>query len=348
MIFALEKYLDQPHLSLPGSKKLSEEMSILVSVCKTSQFDWAELIGLSYKNFGAFYKGQINDTNFLSWSGHYGNMTYNETLNTLLSSGVEHIHFDQNIEALEIKLLLPHGVCKLFRGNTGMKSMLIYIGERSDYTVTVTDPAAAVNFRLADHMMTGDIIMVKTDLASKVVVNYLIQLTETSIETGDGSCTDYPNEQYETYADCVEKELENKILPVLGCMVPWISRNKMCSGLIPKLQMHNDLTDMLYSFIISSLTGQAHHYDNCRPPCKKLSAHSKYLSTRVSQSSNDRIYINFDENIKVERIVLAYGLDTFLVEIGSALGLWLGLSVIGVFDVLVTPFIKLQLLLQKR
>ena len=42
--------------------------------------------------------------------------------------------------------------------------------------------------------------------------------------------------------------------------------------------------------------------------------------------------------VKVERIVLAYGFTDLLVEIGSCLGLWLGLSVVGIFD-LVLPFV---------
>ena len=125
-------------------------------------------------------------------------------------------------------------------------------------------------------------------------------------------------------------------------MVPWISKIEMCFGLILKLPKHDYLLEKLFSIILSSWTGQAHQSDTCVPPCKRMSANSKYLSTRATSMSKDRIYLNFDENIKVKRIVPAYGFVSLLVEIGSALGLWLGLSVIGVFDVLVTGFIKLR------
>ena len=40
----------------------------------------------------------------------------------------------------------------------------------------------------------------------------------------------------------------------------------------------------------------------------------------------------FTNDVQVERIVLAYGLEDLLVEVGSCLGLWLGLSIVGVFD----------------
>ena len=45
---------------------------------------------------------------------------------------------------------------------------------------------------------------------------------------------------------------------------------------------------------------------------------------------------------KVESVVLAYGFDDLLVEIGSSLGLWLGLSVVGMFDVFVPSFAWLK------
>ena len=346
MIFVLQKYLDQPLMSSPGTKKLSTEMLVLVAVCKTSQFDLVNAKNLKYEYIANFVTGELQESSFISWTGPYGNMTFNETLDALFNPGLEDVYFDKNIEAIKNKFLLPHGVCKFFEGTPG-KSIAIDIAERSDYTVTVTDPAAAVHFRLADHMMTGDIIKVQTDLTKQVIVNYLIQLTETSIETGDGSCIEYPNKHYKTFADCVDDELKDIISPVLGCMVPWISKSDMCYGLIQKLPKHDYILEKLFSIILSSWTGQAHQSDTCVPQCKRMSANSKYLSTRASFISKDRIYLNFDENIKVKRIVLAYDFGTFLVEIGSALGLWLGLSVIGVFDVLVSGFIKIWKLMQR-
>ena len=39
-------------------------------------------------------------------------------------------------------------------------------------------------------------------------------------------------------------------------------------------------------------------------------------------------------------MLLAYDVGSLLVEVGSSLGLWLGLSVVGVFDVLVHTLLK--------
>ena len=70
-------------------------------------------------------------------------------------------------------------------------------------------------------------------------------------------------------------------------------------------------------------------------------AHSKYLQTGTGWKQN-YIGLYFKNKVEVERIVLVYGFDALLVEIGSCLGLWLGLSVVGVFDILVIALQQAQ------
>ena len=58
----------------------------------------------------------------------------------------------------------------------------------------------------------------------------------------------------------------------------------------------------------------------------------KHVATLKTQVSAIRIM--FNPKIEISRHNLAYGPFDLLVEIGSALGLWTGLSAIGVFDLL--------------
>ena len=166
--------------------------------------------------------------------------------------------------------------------------------------------------------MTGDKIEIKTDFTSKVFVLYRIQLKETSIETGDGSCIEYPNEKHKSYADCVEDELEERILPVLGCMVPWISRKNQCAGLIPRLPIHLDYIKVLRPINDAFWSGLAYQSDNCPQPCSTLSAHSIHTKTIANNEPKDSIFLFFDENIKVERIVPAYGFESLLVSVANS------------------------------
>ena len=46
------------------------------------------------------------------------------------------------------------------------------------------------------------------------------------------------------------------------------------------------------------------------------------------------IILNFKKTVKVTKYQKAYGLFDLVVEVGSSLGLWIGLSALGVFDLL--------------
>ena len=50
------------------------------------------------------------------------------------------------------------------------------------------------------------------------------------------------------------------------------------------------------------------------------------------ENEENIIELYFLGQIEIERIMLAYDSGDLLVEIGSCLGLWLGLSVVGMYD----------------
>ena len=161
----------------------------------------------------------------------------------------------------------------------------------------------------------------------------MVQLKERRVLTGDGSCATYPGTTgHDSFADCVDEENRKKILPVLGCMVPWMSDRDQCNGLIERLPKHEDLIKWLDFVYAYAKPGFLENYNSCPPPCSMLTATGKYLYTK--EKKGNKVKINFEEQVQVESVVLAYGFDDLLVEIGSSLGLWLGLSVVGVFDVL--------------
>ena len=181
MVVALQKYLEQPLMSSPGTKTLlTLKKPLAITVCRTGQFNYDYAKELTYNGSQHFYRGMISNTSFFSWSGLHGDMTFDETVSSLYNSSLGHVNVGK--ENFTTKFLLPDGVCYIVKGNPG-KWMGIEIEESSGYTVTVTDPAANTNFRVSDHLMTDDVILVKTDFTTKLIVDYRIQLKETSIET---------------------------------------------------------------------------------------------------------------------------------------------------------------------
>ena len=96
----------------------------------------------------------------------------------------------------------------------------------------------------------------KTTPALTKYVEYRITLKETEKVANDGTCVVYPYHGHANYGDCVGAEMRAKILPTLGCMVPWISADDQCLGPITRLPEHEDLVNQLYLLGKESTTAQ--------------------------------------------------------------------------------------------
>ena len=126
-------------------------------------------------------------------------------------------------------------------------------------------------------------------------------------------------------------------------MVPWMSKEDQCSGHIQRLPEMEHLIEWLYSLVQSSWGGIQYTSESCLLPCSLLSAHATYQASGThSILQYNYISLHFDERVAVEQILLFYNSENLLVEIGSCLGLWLGLSAVGVFDLLVIAVFKIK------
>ena len=99
----------------------------------------------------------------------------------------------------------------------------------------------------------------------------------------------------------------------------------------------------LASLVFGSRNGLHYESEACRLPCTHILVKVKRLNTKfVNEYKSHHISLTFENNVKIERVVLAYGFTSFLVEVGSSLGLWLGLSVVAIFDLLVLDLKKIR------
>ena len=359
----MEKYLSGPSMVTGETKSMmSLESPILITVCRVDQFDLANEIGFSREM--DYYQGRmsVNQT-YISWMGLEGNLTTDETITNLFVSEGEQVWFEQakgNISLMttvKTATVLPNGQCEQYEGpphelispgehwKNCISLYLNGINEGSVYYVYVSDPSAAPKFQLPKPLLYGGRIGATTDNQSKVYY-YNLVLTEKRIELDDGSCVDYPDAAgHDSYADCVEEENRKKILPVLGCMPPWLSGEAPCNKPVLKsTDEHEHIQQWLNSIYSKSKTGFHYEAESCSLPCTQISVHTTFQDIKHMSDLNYQLKLNlfFDEIIKVERVVLAYGTVDLLVEVGSCLGLWLGLSVVGVFDIIVLVYIKIR------
>ena len=352
IIFALLKYNDAPTIVSGGSKTISNlDKPLIVTICKTSQFDYARSPSLGYDTRTPFLTGEHNSKKMLTWTGT-GNWTLNETINFLFQSGTQEENVYTPYINTSTRFLVPFGVCTVLKEKPSkLKSykdenkVFFHLKKEGQYVVYITDAASDLHFQIQRPLSTGDQMSIDIPFNTTMIqAYYSVELTERQVKTGDGSCSEYPDKAGHTsYQDCVENENRRRTLPILGCMVPWMSVKYQCKGVLKRLPNHKVVIKWIREVYRNALAGDYYYSSACLLPCTQVTADATYLQGKKTEFKGDhQIIIYFKEIVNVETVILAYGIDSLLVEICSSLGLWLGLSVVGLFDVLllVVPGIK--------
>ena len=85
-------------------------------------------------------------------------------------------------------------------------------------------------------------------------------------------------------------------------------------------------------------------FDYCKPPCVKMDITLERVVHETQMVGKSVVDIHWPTTVKVK--TTAYSFDKFalIVELGSSLGLWLGLSALSFLDVVLLCFKKRSLL----
>ena len=181
--------------------------------------------------------------------------------------------------------------------------------------------------------MTGDTI------SNNHTSFYSIEFEEVHWHEESGECTNYgEGTQFKTIADCVAKEQEKIVKPLLGCQVPWMASPDdpdMCKGRLSITTENKGPFNILIRQTIKNILRQniVNQFRACLKPCQELKAHSKLRLRKVAGTSKT-VVLSFHKRVKVTRYMNSYDMFDLVVEAGSSLGLWIGLSALGVFDLL--------------
>ena len=346
MVYAFLKYSRKPTMSSPGTETLDTlETPILIAVCQLGQFHALNARHLGYSWSYNYFVGNSSRNDTWTWTGLYGNLTANETMNYIFKSNLENIQFYLTNASTSNRFLLPHGYCKVLEDDP--KPLRIELqgtqnGKSPIFFLFVGDPTASPKFALPYFLMSGHNLEFEIDPHRSKFKDYNLKLKKTRVLTQAGSCIEYPTDNYENFAECIEDENQKKILPHLGCMVPWISWENQCEGHINRPKEQEKLSQWLNEVVEDAWAG-FQYKSSCPLPCTITSVQAKYMETTTEEYSNKNgVFLYFENKVQVEIIVISFDFGDLLVEIGSSLGLWLGLSVVGIFDIVVAVVNKLN------
>ena len=117
---------------------------------------------------------------------------------------------------ISVKFIVPTGLCKVFEGKpASIMRIMLDTEERSPHMLFISDPSATTLFQVPWSLMSGDQVTLNGKAGEFALYTIQLKLKETVHSDGE-SCVDYPNDHHESYADCVDAEIREQILPSLG------------------------------------------------------------------------------------------------------------------------------------
>ena len=204
-------------------------------------------------------------------------------------------------------------------------------------------------FQLVSDAMASDPILIGNGKNPGESSYYEIDITITEKRNREGTCRNYENPS--DYGECVDSTVRMKMIDMIGCIPPWIKFNvvendhDICTN---QFQLTSDKAMDIVSVMeqlgndIKFLKDMELTSEECKPSCTQIKVASKMRSYKSGNWTGNYFAMLFNDNLKVQKEVTSYDIFSLFVEIGSSLGLWIGLSAMGIFHLTVTVIQKVR------
>ena len=322
---ALQKYFGYSKAIQTSVEKISQDEEIVVNVCSyVVTFNYVLANELGYSGYFLFLAGIARKSNVPTWKGIHQNLTYKKLHEMLYESPFNSVDVNRETDK---NFVFHNGPClktistygKDIKISTKKRSLQIFLlHETSDKQITTN--------KSPESTITLDVEENNYDYL-RYELTY--EIHDDSINDGI-SCVDYRYLQ-ENYGDCLYKELKQYVYSTYGCYPPWIEEpgNNVCEeDKIPQNMENSSYKRFLKD--LDSLTDgdNIEMMKQCPSPCYTIKV-IPILKTHFVNIRNFSyvLFTNNQETIRVFRSVYSYDLFALITELGSSLGLWLGLYV---------------------
>ena len=351
MQHSIKQYVEKPIVQVSSTTSIDNIKMPIIYVCQNDQYDYTVSNFYGYEWMSHFFGGQLSGTTKISWRGKHNNMTFrkifskifpfdNESFNAKTYNYEESENYEWKKFIAEMVGKNPYGLCMKLEQSKGST----YFSMKKRSIFQIVDPQAD-NFVVISHMENGYGEFGPTANGSYDYYSYMmdISLHDSSLLVGQ-SCANYVDSGYR---DCTYGIVEEKFLKWYGCLPPWFTTNvsKLCDD-TKEIMLTKQLRKEMMEELNMLATGQElKSFESCLPPCLTISVKLKQLKhvTNNPKVAGVRINVN-KKTIKVYTLAHAYDAFNLVVDLGSALGLWFGLSAISIYDTImefiVTSFKK--------
>ena len=180
-------------------------------------------------------------------------------------------------------------------------------------------------------------------------MSYFVKIEKQSIfnPRKAGECKEYAEKEFE---NCVDDGFQNFTHAVLVCEPPWMTTKNACTDMSWKKVMTTYIEKAKYKLKFATWVAILHKIiemenfqtkQNCAVPCSETrsSIRNGFSKAPIFDKGT---WLVFEERVTVSQNVIGYTFSDFLIDLGSSVGLWFGISVIGLTDlgVQLVTFIK--------
>ena len=348
---SVEKYFEGPTIPQTSQILVDELTMPIIYACQDRQFNHTKGNYYGYDFQKSFIFGTLTGSNLTSWKGKYGNMTSTELLQELYEADYSRyraftkkmeINGNMIITKLDDKVdfILPFGYC--MKVDPMVKGITITGTNRT--TLLLVDPFMNNGIRVTE-MDNSKHEFGPTGEDTFDAYQYLMKLSVHDKSIDDGkTCTDY-TKHGNSYGKCIQDVLEEHLMQSYGCLPPWITKEQ---GKICGKDMDVEIQDMeavgkIMPEILDLIKGlELDMFKICLPPCITMHVHMKELLHNTNKKSYGAIEYNVADDATVLTEVYAYDIFSLVVDLGSAVGLWLGLCALSIFDYVILAISRLQ------
>ena len=347
---SVRKYFQYPVVEQKLLVAVKDLPNPLVYVCHASQFNYSKALLYGYEVFTNFMAGiNMNNTN-ISWRGKWGNSTFKGLKNILLDSDYSSLESKTLLSSTDLwnnnemkkNFLFPHGVCMELENLQQFTAILIY--SSVDINAYFVDPARANNIRTEESPdAKANIGPTSSNYFSSGIYSLDYRLYDDSIHDGT-NCADYTKLDL-SYRECLNNVLAKEFMPTYGCLPPWVSTSHteiICqeetnidANTIKKTPLFNNILHLIQNF-------EADMFKSCLRPCKTMQIKLKQVSSRSNKLVQAKLKVRVKEWATVHTQVYSYDILSLTVDLGSALGLWLGLSCLSILDHILENWISMK------
>ena len=151
-----------------------------------------------------------------------------------------------------------------------------------------------------------------------------------------------------SYQESVNNALNEDLLPELGCIPPWLSSESHCN------KIYEFDSKFYQSFLPSGVVFENYTLPNrlydqnvaqkrSKKPCLKMTILVERRLKQISDKIRYAVELWFHTDVVFKKKVVSYDMFNFVVDAGSSLGLWLGLSILNITDAVIAFVYNLNL-----